>query len=93
MADDKNGARVTLASFGMMAVELESASAEKLQIKSGSVATLTTPIPASAQANAPATIALWSVNEQTGIWKEEGTATKNGNVYVGDVKALFFLEL
>ena len=90
MAEDKNGTRVTLASFGMMAVELESTSAEKLQIKSGSKATLTTPIPASELANAPATIALWSVNEQTGIWKEEGTATKTGSVYVGDVAHFSF---
>jgi hypothetical protein len=90
MAEDKNGKRVTLASFGMMAVELESTSAERLQIKSGSKATLTTPIPASSQANAPASIALWSVNEQTGIWKEEGTATKSGNVYVGDVSHFSF---
>ncbi len=90
MANDKNGARVTLSSYGMLAVELESTSAEKLQIKSGSVATLTTPIPSSLQSSAPATIALWSVDETTGIWKEEGTATKNGNVYVGDVKHFSF---
>jgi hypothetical protein len=90
MADDKNGGRVTLASFGMMAVVLESTSGEKLQIKSGSVATLTTPVPASRLASAPATIPMWSVNEQTGIWKEEGTATLQGNVYVGDVKHFSF---
>jgi len=90
MANDKNGARVILSSFGMLAVELESSSAEKLQIKSGSAATLTTPIPSSLQSNAPQTIALWSVDETTGIWKEEGTATKQGNVYVGDVKHFSF---
>lgn len=86
MANDKNGNRVALESFGMLAVELESAGGEKLQIKSDAVATLTSPIPASAIATAPATIALWYVDEQTGIWKEEGSATKQGNNYVGDVK-------
>jgi hypothetical protein len=90
MAEDKSGKRVTLASYGMMAVQLESSSAEKLQIKTGTKATLTTPIPTSALSSAPATIALWSVNEETGIWKEEGTATKNGNVYVGDVSHFSF---
>jgi hypothetical protein len=86
MANDKNNNRVTLASYGMMAVELESAAGEKLQIAPGSKAILTTAIPTTLQAAAPATISLWYVDEATGIWKEEGTATKNGNTYVGDVK-------
>lgn len=85
MANDKDGRRVLLSSYGMLAVELESTSGEKLQIKPGSTARLTTAIPSSAQASAPATIALWYVDEAAGIWKEEGTATKNGNTYTGDV--------
>ena len=87
---DKNGGRVLLTSYGMMAVELESAAGEKLQIKTGSVATLTTPIPTAAQSIAPSTISLWSVDEQTGLWVEDGTATKQGNTYVGDVKHFSF---
>lgn len=90
MATDKDGKRVVLTSYGMVAVELQGASGEKLQVKNGSTATLTTAIPAAAQASAPATIPLWSVDETTGIWKEEGTATKNGNVYVGQVKHFSF---
>ena len=86
MANDKNGARVILESYGMMAVELESAGNEKLQIKSGATASLTTPIPSSLLSSAPATIPMWFVDEQTGIWKEEGSATKQGDVYVGEVK-------
>lgn len=85
MGNDQNGKRVILSSYGMMAVELESASGEKLQIKSGSTATLTSPIPSSVQ-GAPNSIALWYVDEATGLWKEEGTATKQGNTYVGTVK-------
>ncbi len=90
LATDKNNNRAVLSSYGMMVVELESASGEKLQVAEGSVATLTTAIPASLQATAPATIPLWYVDEQTGIWKEEGTATKSGNNYVGDVKHFSF---
>lgn len=86
MADDQNGKRVSLASYGMMAVELESASGEKLQIAQGHTATLTMPIPSNSVATAPATISLWYVDEQSGVWKEEGSATKNGNVYTGTVK-------
>ena len=70
----------------MVAVELESPSGEKLQVKSGSVATLTTPIPLSTRSSAPATIPLWYVDPSTGLWKEEGTASKQGNNYVGTVK-------
>jgi hypothetical protein len=90
IADDANGKRVTLSSFGMMAVELESSAGEKLQIATGSTATLTTPIPVSLRSSAPATISLWYVDEQTGIWKEEGTAMKNGNNYIGQVKHFSF---
>ena len=90
MADDRNNNRVTLASYGMIAVELESTAGEKLQIATGNSATLTMPIPSSIQSSAPATIALWSVNEQTGIWKEEGTATRSGSNYVGTVSHFSF---
>lgn len=86
MANDKDGKRVILSSYGMMAVELESASGEKLQIKSGSTATLTSPIPSASQGIAPSSIPLWYVDEATGLWKEEGSATKQGNNYVGTVK-------
>jgi hypothetical protein len=86
LANDKDNKRVILTSYGMLAVELESSSGEKLQIAAGKTATLTTAIPSSLQASAPATISLWYVDEQTGIWKEEGTATKNGTNYVGEVK-------
>ena len=89
-ATDKNNSRVTLSSYGMLAVELESDAGEKLQIKSGLKATLTTAIPASVLSSAPATIALWSIDEQTGLWKEDGIATKQGNTYVGEVSHFSF---
>lgn len=89
-ANDINGKRVALSSFGMLAVELESSGGEKLQIKSGVVATLTSPIPSATISSAPATIALWYMDERTGVWKEEGAAIKQGNKYVGDVKHFSF---
>ena len=85
-ANNTNGQRVILTSYGMVAVELEGAAGEKLQVKSGLEATLTTAIPSAALASAPSSIPLWYVDEATGIWKEEGSALKNGNVYVGKVK-------
>jgi hypothetical protein len=79
-----------LQSFGMMAVELTGAGGEKLQLAAGKTATLTFPIPAALQAQAPNTIPLWSFNETTGLWKEEGTATKQGTNYVGTVSHFSF---
>jgi hypothetical protein len=90
MANDKDGKRVFLTSYGMMAVELESTAGEKLQVKSGNTATLTYAIPSSLQSTAPATIPLWYVDEATGLWKEEGVATKQGNNYVGTVQHFSF---
>ena len=82
MANDKNNKRVSLLSYGMMAVDIESTSGEKLQIAKDNAAKLTIPIPSSLQSSAPATISLWYIDEQTGLWKEEGTATKNGGNYL-----------
>jgi hypothetical protein len=79
-----------LQSFGMMAVELTGAGGEKLQLGAGKTATLTFPIPAQLQAQAPATIPLWSFNDSTGLWKEEGIATKQGTNYVGTVSHFSF---
>jgi hypothetical protein len=79
-----------LQSFGMMAVELTGAGGEKLQLGSGKTATLTFPIPTALQAQAPATIPLWTFNDTTGLWKEEGTATKQGTNYVGTVSHFSF---
>jgi hypothetical protein len=90
MANDKDGKRVFLTSYGMMAVELQSTVGERLQIKSGNTATLTSPIPSSGQASAPPTIPLWYIDERTGLWKEEGVATKQGNNYVGTVTHFSF---
>ncbi len=90
MANDKNNKRVSLVSFGMIAVELESASGEKLQIAKDNTAKLTIAIPSSLQSSAPSSISLWYIDEQTGLWKEEGSAVKNGTNYVGEVKHFSF---
>ena len=74
-----------LQSFGMMAVELNGSAGEKLQLATGKSAAITFPIPTGLQAQAPATIPLWRFNDTTGLWVEEGTATKQGNNYVGNV--------
>ena len=89
-ANDVNNNRVLLVSFGMMAVELEGSGGEKLQIANGKTAKLRFTIPASLRATSPATIPLWSVDENTGLWKQEGSATKTSDYYEGDVSHFSF---
>ena len=87
---DANNYRVLLKSFGMLAVELEGSSGEQLQIGSGKTAKLRFNIPSSLRSSAPATIPLWSVDETTGLWKEEGSATKGTDYFEGDVSHFSF---
>src|SRR4030095_5946238 len=87
---DANNYRVILKSFGMLAVELEGNSGEQLQIAPGKTAKLRFTIPSSLRSTAPATIPLWSVDETTGLWKQEGSATKGTDYYEGDVSHFSF---
>jgi hypothetical protein len=82
---DLNNNAVNMETYGMLGVELKGASGEKLQIAAGKKASLKFPLPPAIQGTAPATIALWSFNDTTGLWKQEGTATKSGNAYLADV--------
>ena len=79
-----------LKSFGMLSVEMNDESGQKLQLATGKPATITIPIPLTMQAVAPATISLWYFDETKGIWKEEGTATKQGSGYTGTVTHFSF---
>lgn len=79
-----------LESFGMMAVELNASGGQKLQLASGKKATIKFPIPAALLSQAPATIPLWHFDEADGMWKEQGSATKQGNEYVGEVSHFSF---
>ena len=79
-----------LQTYGMIAIELEGSGGEKLNLAPGKPATITWPIPSSLQAGAPATIPLWYFNDSLGTWKEEGTAAKQGNSYVGSVSHFSF---
>lgn len=84
------GAIKRLTSYGMVAVELTGSGGQLLQIAPGKTATLTFPIPSSISGSAPSSIPLWSFDESNGLWKEEGSATKTGNTYVGSVSHFSF---
>ncbi len=87
---DASGKLKALETFGMTAVELTGASGEKLQLAPGKKATLTIPLPSNIQGSAPSSIPLWYFDESTGLWKEDGTATKIGTNYIGEVSHFSF---
>ncbi len=68
----------TVESFGAINVTLKDASGAALNLKSGSTATIRIPL-ASRSANPPATIPLYYMDEATGKWVQEGSATLTGS--------------
>ncbi len=84
------GSLQLLTTYGMAAVELNGSGGELLQIAAGKKASLSMPIPAAIAGSAPASIPLWFFDEAKGLWKQEGTATKTGNNYIGDVSHFSF---
>ena len=85
MAIQANGSEAMLISYGMFNMALTDNAGNPLQLKSGSPAEATFPMPAGMASGAPASMPLWSFNEEKGIWTEEGTATLKGGAYVGMV--------
>ena len=85
LATSSNGSARVMETFGMLHVQLTGSAGQNLQIATGHTAEITVPVDASQSSTSPSTISLWSYNESTGMWNEEGSATKVGNTYVGTV--------
>lgn len=85
LASNSNGAAKILETFGMLHVELTGSGGQKLNIASGHTAEISLDIDASQLSTSPTTIPLWSFDEVAGIWREEGSASKVGNKYIGNV--------
>ena len=86
--------QVQLVSYGMSNVTL-TANGKKVQPADGKPAKVTFPVPEKFRNNTPAEIPLWSFNEQTGLWEEEGVATYDSreNVYKGEVTHFSWVNL
>ncbi|UUC44846.1 carboxypeptidase-like regulatory domain-containing protein [Flavobacterium cerinum] len=84
-AQDENGNAKALETLGMLSVELRGASGQKLQIASGHTAQIVMKIDNSQLSTAPNTIPLWHFDNDKGYWIQEGSATRQGNNYVGTV--------
>ncbi len=87
---DSAGKEVTLASYGMMAVELTDNSGNLLQVAPDRTVDMSFEVPGSLVASAPTEIPLWYFDETNGEWKEEGHATLSGNTYQGEVEHFTF---
>jgi hypothetical protein len=75
----------TLYSYGILKVIMEGTGGEPLNLANGSNSTITTTIPPAMVSTAPSTIPLWFFDETNGLWREEGSAVKQGDKYVGTV--------
>jgi len=74
-----------LYSYGFFSCELRGENDQKLNLAPGVKASVAFQITDNQQSKALPTMPLWHFDEQASIWKEEGTATKQGNTYMGEV--------
>ena len=79
-----------LTSYGMMGVEIRTNTGQGLEIAPGSSVTANFPLSDEWLSTAPDTIDLWSFNEEQGVWIDEGSAFKNGNVYTAQLPHFSF---
>lgn len=84
-----NGEERLLQSFGMMVAELYDANGNALQMNNAN-AIMQLKVPTSLVANAPQSIPLWYYDEAKEMWVEEGSATLQGDTYVGNVAHFSF---
>lgn len=89
-AINTQGDEVQLVSFGMLYGDLVSSTGAPLQIKEGYTATVKIPIASENLQDAPNQIPLWSLNEETATWIEEGVAVKQGDNYIAKVSHFSF---
>lgn len=80
------GAQQQLYSYGMASVRITDGGGNELQLGNGATAVLRFPIATSQTGEAPSTMALWHLNEETGLWGQEGEAQREGDSYVGVVQ-------
>ncbi|HMT30636.1 MAG TPA: hypothetical protein PKD91_15275 [Bacteroidia bacterium] len=84
-AKDVSGQDKILQTYGMMKTELVGSGGQKLNLAPQKKATINFAIASTQLSSATATIPLWYFDESKAMWMEEGTATKNGNKFQGDV--------
>ncbi len=87
--ENTNGESVQLESYGMIAVEIEGANGEDLNLLAGETAEWVLPLDPNLT-DIPSEIPIWSLNEDTGIWLEEGKANLVDGKYVSQLSHFSF---
>lgn len=94
-AIDASSTETELLSYGAVHAEFRDGGGGKLNLRPGATAEIRVPISDAQLPSAPASIAIWSLDEKSGKWIEEGTSTKqntaDGWMFVG--KTTHFSEL
>lgn len=80
-ATDPDGNPLALASYGMLALSLETPNGTELKIEDGQAISVEIPIPAALLSSAPETIDLWQYDLEEGQWLLQGTCKKEGGAY------------
>lgn len=81
MATDEDGNPLALATYGMMAMELEASNGSVLKVKPGETIKVEMPIPPSLATTAPEEIPLWYFDLDEEQWLLSGSCKKIGNYY------------
>jgi len=79
------GKMVRLSSFGAFHILSRDSQNKPLKMAANMKASVSFPIQAAQQATAPATIPFFHYDEDKGLWVEDGTLTRSGNQYVGEI--------
>lgn len=89
-ATDRNNAAVEMLSFGALYAEFRDANGQLVNLKPGSSAEVRIPVSDEQRPSAKPKIAMWSYDDQRGLWIEEGQAklqnTAEGWMYVGKTR-------
>ncbi len=78
---DEGGNPLALATYGMVALELETATGERLFLRDGEFIDLEIPIPTELENTAPDEIPLWRFDTDEEEWLLEGACLKSGGSY------------
>ena len=90
LGENDKGEEKVLATYGMVAVEMETPNGEVLEIIPGKEVVMSIPITPDQLANAPNQIPLWYFDTEKGIRIEEGVAFKKDGFYEGEVSHFTF---
>lgn len=90
IGERENGEEASLVTYGMIAVELEDGSGQKLNVAEDATVKTEFPIALSQISSAPAEIPLWSLKSDDAFWHEEGKAIRTGDKYMAELPHFSF---